>query len=60
MMDEFRGDFHDVMVVTEFKGGFPNVPIAADVDYAALIAGDSDPMFLTLPIGHRQSRCNQW
>src|SRR5690606_27672453 len=27
------------------------VPIAADVDYAALIAGDDAPVFLTLPIG---------
>lgn len=47
---EFRGMFQDVMVITELRGGYPNVPIAADVDYAELIAGDDNPQFLTLPI----------
>lgn len=50
-VNEISGAFRDVLVVTEFKGAYPNVPIAVDVDYAALIAGDDDPMFLTLPIG---------
>jgi hypothetical protein len=35
----------------ELRGAFPSVPIAADVDYPALIAGDDTPMFITLPIG---------
>lgn len=48
---EFRGAFHDVMVITELRGSYPNVPISADVDYAALIAGDDNPTFITLPIG---------
>jgi hypothetical protein len=48
---EFRGMFTDVLVVTELRGSYPNVPISADVDYSALIAGDDDPQFLTLPIG---------
>lgn len=48
---EFRGNFNDVLVITELRGSYPNVPIAADVDYEALIAGDPSPMFLTLPIG---------
>lgn len=48
---EFRGVFSDVMAVTELRGSYPTVPIAADVDYAALTAGDENPVFLTLPIG---------
>lgn len=47
---EFRGQFNDVLVISELRGAYPNVPIAADVDYAALIAGDPDPVFVTLPI----------
>jgi hypothetical protein len=48
---EISGQFADIMVVTELRGAYPNVPIAADVDYAALVAGDPDPSFLTIPIG---------
>jgi hypothetical protein len=48
---EFRGDFQDVLVISELRGAYPNVPISADVDYAALIAGDPEPVFVTLPIG---------
>jgi hypothetical protein len=47
---EFRGNFTDVLAITELRGQYPNVPISADVDYAALVAGDDDPQFLTLPI----------
>lgn len=50
-MKEFRGTFTDVMVITELRGSYPNVPIASDVDYEGLIAGDTTPVFLTLPIG---------
>lgn len=49
-VNEFRGQFTDVLAITELRGQYPNVPIAADVDYAALVAGDDDPQFLTLPI----------
>mgnify|MGYP006382241253 FL=1 len=42
---------HDVMVVWELRGKYPDVPTAPDVDVKALVAGDPDPMFLTLPIG---------
>lgn len=48
---EFRGNFSDVLAVLELRGAFPSVPIAADVDYPALVAGDDTPMFITLPIG---------
>ncbi|MCL4863380.1 MAG: hypothetical protein KJZ93_28510, partial [Caldilineaceae bacterium] len=41
----------DVMLVWEFKGKYPDVPIATGVDYDALVEGDSDPVFVTLPIG---------
>lgn len=47
---EISGQFADVLVVTELRGAYPNVPIAADVDYASLIASEADPMFITLPI----------
>jgi hypothetical protein len=41
----------DVMAVWELRGDYPDVPLAPDVDYAALVAGDEQPMFVTLPIG---------
>jgi hypothetical protein len=47
---EFSGNFSDVMTITELRGAYPNVPISADVDFDALIAGDPDPKFITLPI----------
>lgn len=50
-MNEFRGDIHDVMVVWELRGDFPDVPLAPGVDRVALTFGDPDPVFLTLPIG---------
>lgn len=37
-------------VVSEFKGGYPDVPTAAGVDVDALTAGDEDPFFVTLPV----------
>lgn len=43
--------FHDVMLISEFRGKYPDVPFAEGVDYAALVAGDADPVFVTLPIG---------
>ncbi len=36
--------------VGEFRGGFPDVPIAPQVDVPALTAGDDKPFFATLPI----------
>lgn len=48
----FRGNFSDVMVVQELRGGFPtNIEFAPGVDKDALEAGDDKPMYLTLPIG---------
>lgn len=48
---EISGQFTDIVAITELRGSYPNVPIASDVDYAALIAGDSDPTFITIPVG---------
>lgn len=50
-MNEIKGEFHDVLIVSELRGGYPDVQIASDVDYAGLIAGDQAPVFLTLPLG---------
>lgn len=48
---EIKGQFSDIVAVAELRGTFPHVPVAQDVDYAELIAGDPTPIFLTLPIG---------
>lgn len=50
-MEPIKGNFNDVLVITELRGGFPDVTIASDVDIAALTAGDDKPVYLTLPIG---------
>lgn len=54
-VNEIRGEFHDVLAITELRGLYPNVPIDAGVDYAGLIAMDTrqgtEPVFITLPIG---------
>lgn len=41
----------DIMTVWELRGEFPDVPVFPDVDIVALIAGDNDPFYVTLPIG---------
>ena len=43
--------FTDVMAIFEFRGQYPTVPITEGVDYEALIASDTDPLFVTMPIG---------
>lgn len=50
-MNVVSGEFNDVLAVTELRGSYPNVSIAAGVDFQALIENDPTPMFLTLPIG---------
>ncbi len=40
----------DSVMISEFKGNYPDVPVYDDVDIAELTAGDDDPMFLTLKI----------
>jgi len=36
--------------ISELMGSMPDVSLADGVDYAALVAGDDDPVFLTLPL----------
>jgi len=43
--------FTDVVAIFEFRGQYPTVPITEGVDYEALIAGDDEPLFVTMPIG---------
>lgn len=43
--------FTDVVAIFEFRGSYPTVPITEGVIYEDLIAGDDDPMFVTMPIG---------
>lgn len=48
---EISGQFTDIVAIAELRGSYPNVPILPDIDYAALVAGDPDPLFVTLPVG---------
>jgi hypothetical protein len=48
---EFRGNFTDIVAIHELRGSYPEITISSDIDYSALIAGEADPMFITLPIG---------
>lgn len=36
--------------ISEFRGEFPDVPVASGVDVAALKEIDADPLFVTLPV----------
>lgn len=47
----WQGHFRDHMVVTEFKGKYPEVKIFDDVDIKELTAGEKNPTYVTLPIG---------
>lgn len=42
-----------VLLETQYQivGSYPDVPLAAGVEYATLVAGDDDPVFVTLPVG---------
>lgn len=51
VLTEIQGQFTDVLVISELRGAYPNVPISADIDYADLTKGDLEPTFITLPIG---------
>jgi hypothetical protein len=45
------GVIRDVMVISEFRGKYPPIPLARDIDYNELVKGDDDPVFVTLPVG---------
>jgi hypothetical protein len=50
-VNEFRGEFSDVLVVRELRGDYPDVPFFDDVNIGELTRGDDDPTYLTIPIG---------
>lgn len=50
-MNQVKGPFADVLVVRELRGDFPDVAFFADVNIEELTRGDSDPVYLTIPIG---------
>ena len=41
--------------VSEFRGEFPDIPTAPDVNIAELTEGDDNPMFLNLPVAKRDA-----
>lgn len=46
------GLFYDTSVITELRGSYPlDVPYFTEVNIEELTQGDSDPMYLTIPIG---------
>lgn len=48
---ELNGHFNDILLVTEMTSEYPEIKVFADVDLKKLTAGDSNPVFSTLPIG---------
>jgi len=49
--EPFSGQFHDTLIISEFQGNFPEIPIYKDVDLKELTGGEEKPVFVTLPIG---------
>jgi hypothetical protein len=49
--EKLTGSFHDIILITEFKGTFPEVPVFKDVDIRELTNNEPNPVFVTLPIG---------
>lgn len=49
MDGEQRGPIHEVMI-TEFKGKFPDVPTRPEIDMNKLTKGDDDPFIMTLRV----------
>jgi len=52
----FSGGFQDTLLIAEFKGGMPDVPVYKDIDLQELTAGEEKPIFVTLPIGKANSK----
>jgi|GEM_PF-3698613 len=56
---EIKGQFADVMVISELRGAYPNVPIAADVEsggYSPRRLRDVCPAFAQSDVADRSSR----
>jgi len=56
MKEKISGNFNDVTIISELRGGFPDVQFFEGIDIAELTKGDDDPMFLTIPIGEVDSK----
>lgn len=58
-MDEgelFSGGFQDVLLISEYQGVFPDIPVFSDIDVVELTSGDPKPLFVTLPIGKANAK----
>jgi len=49
--ETLTGHFEDSILITELSQKYPDVPIFPDVNVRELTGGESNPVFLTLPIG---------
>lgn len=54
--EELKGSFHDTLLISEFTGSFPEVPIFRDIDLRELTGGEDKPVFVTLPIGKANAK----
>jgi hypothetical protein len=54
--EEIKGHFQDILLITEFQGMMPDVPVFKDVDLQELTSGEANPIFVTLPIGKANSK----
>jgi len=54
--EELKGSFHDTLLISEFTGAFPEVPIFRDIDLRELTGGEDKPVFVTLPIGKANAK----
>jgi hypothetical protein len=52
----FSGIFQDTLLIAEFKGGMPDVPVYKDIDIQELTGGEEKPVFVTLPIGKANAK----
>lgn len=49
--ENVTGQFHDTLIISEFQGSYPDVPIFKDVNIKELTEDEEKPVFVTLPIG---------
>lgn len=54
--EELKGNFHDTLLIAEFKGSMPDIPIFKDIDLRELTSGEEKPVFVTLPIGKANAK----
>jgi hypothetical protein len=54
--EEFKGNFQDILLISEYTGSFPEIPVFRDIDIKELVRGDDKPVFVTLPIGKANAK----